>query len=177
MNLSKTLDSIKADLIKQGLDCVIQPFDDLPYTQLLIYTGLDQAKRTQLIEIKVPTNERIELLAATPANECVNIQLVAFFPFEVDDLALADVAQFLHFLNFQVEVPGFYLNYIDKTILYRYVLLAENGHFPKKILMSLIGIAMFFQDVFGQTFERLAKGKTTFIDLMEEIQEILAKGS
>lgn len=172
MDYNKILLSVHEELKKEGIDCAIHSLTDQPAT-LLIYAGLDKEKRTQLIEIKVLADSMGKSSKSKDANY-VGVQLNAFFPFNVEDDALVEVAQFLHFLNFQVEVPGFYLNYIDKTIVYRYVLLSESEHFPKKILLSLIGIAMFFQDVFGQTLENLATGKAIFVDLLEEIKEILA---
>lgn len=175
MDCDKILLSIKEDLTGQGVDCVFVPIDDLLHNKLLIYTGENKKKLTQLIEIKVQTSEVNQAIADGSGHDYASFQLDAFFPLVVDDLAMSEVAQFLHFLNFQVEVPGFYLNYIDKTIVYRYVLLSESDHVPKKILLSLVGIAMFFQDVFGQTLERLATGEVTFIQMMEEIQKILEK--
>jgi hypothetical protein len=175
MDNDKILQSIKEELTNEGLDCVVQNSEELPEASLIIYTGSDRDRRTQLIEIKVQTTQVDPSFSKNAVSNCVSFQLNAFFPFVVTDLAMSDVAQFLHFLNFQVEIPGFYLNYINNTILYRYVLLSENEHIPKKILISLVGIAMFFQDVFGTTLERLAKGEVTFVTLMQEIQEILAK--
>lgn len=175
MDNEQILQSIKEDLKKEGLDCLIQTFDPALPPKLLIYTGTDKENRTQLIEIKAHHAEINPTKG--PSNTFISLQLDAFFPFVIDDMALTDVAQFLHFLNLQVEVPGFYLNQLDNTVLYRYVLLSENGLVPKKILMSLIGISMFFQDVFGQTLARLGKGQVTFIDLMQEIQEVLEKAA
>lgn len=175
MDCEKILQTVKEELIQEGLDCVIQTDQDSPWTRLLIYSGEDQEKRTQLITITVQAKGGNPMLLKETGHDCVSFQLDACFPFTVDDYSMSDVAQFLHFLNFQIEIPGFCLNYIDNTIIYRYVLLTENQHIPKKILMSLIGISMLFQDFFGQTLERLAKGKVSFIDLMKEISTALSK--
>jgi hypothetical protein len=175
MDCEKILQTVKEELIQEGLDCVIHTDQDSPRTRLLIYSGEDQQKRAQLITITVQAKSGNPLLLKETGHDCVSFQLDACFPFTVDDYSMSDVAQFLHFLNFQIEIPGFCLNYIDNTILYRYVLLSENHHIPKKILMSLIGISMLFQDFFGQTLERLAKGKVSFIDLMKEISTALSK--
>lgn len=177
MNNNKILQSIKEDLEKEGLDCFIECFDSLLPKKLLIYTGEDTKKRTQLIEIKVYVTELQQKFSQDTPNAVLSVQIDAFFPFIVEDVAMPDVAQFLHFLNLQVEVPGFYLNYLDNKILYRHVLLSENDHVPKRIVMSLIGLSIFFQDVFGETLERLAGGQASFIDLMQEIQQVLAKAT
>lgn len=174
MDYNKILHTLKEELAAEGLDCVIQSIDDLQQASLLIYSGEDQLNRSRLIRIKVQTKEQ-DQFAKQPAEEFACFQFDASFPFVVEDLSMMEVAQFLHFLNLQVEIPGFYLNYLDNTILYRYVLLSEGEHIPKKTILALVGIAMFFQDVFGQTLERLGKGEVTFPDIMKEVKDTIAK--
>lgn len=175
MDYEKILQLVKEDLVREGLDCIVLFDKDILQTKLLIYSGEDTEKRTQQIEIKVQAKNGNPSQLKHAGQDCVSFQLDAFFPFTVDDFSMADVAQFLHFLNLQIEIPGFYLNYLENTIVYRYVLLAEDQHIPQRILLSLIGIAMMLQDMFGQTLERLAKGKTTFVELMQEIQAVMEK--
>lgn len=172
MDYKRILQAIKEDLTKEGLDCAIQEEHDMLQTRLLIYSGDDQKKRTQMITIKVQAKAGDLTQLKQAGHDCVSFQLETCFPFTVDDYSLSDVAQFLHFLNLQVEVPGFYLNYIDNTIIYRYVLLSENQHIPKKILISLVGMVMLFQDLFGQILERLASGKVSFVELLKEITAV-----
>lgn len=172
MDYDKALNLLKDELTKEGLNCIVQTSDDSLSKKLLIYCGEDYQKRMQLIELSVRSSE-----VKSPSNQThtfMSFQFDAVFPFVVEDLATLEMAQFLHFLNLQVEIPGFYLNHIDNTILYRYVLFSEN-EMPKTTLLSLVGLIMFFQDVFGQTLERLAKGEVTFIELMEEIETIISK--
>ncbi len=139
---------------------------------LLIETG---TKKTNIKILVAP----FELGKHAPSDifadkrEYVRVQLDATFPYSVALSSMADMAQVLHFLNLQVDLPGFYLNLADKEIIYRYVLLADMNYFPEKILLSIIGIAMLFQDVFAKTFKELAEGKATFLDVMEEIQNSL----
>lgn len=172
MDCHKILETIRDDFIHEGLDCMIQSGKDAG-TKLLVYSGTDLEKRTQIIEMRIQENKVSGLTPEQSSYEYFNFQFDVCFPFKVDDYSMSDVAQFLHFLNLQVEVPGFYLNYIDNTLLYRYVHLAEKEHIAKKIITSIIGMAMLFQDVFGQTLERLATGKVSFVDLMKEISTIL----
>lgn len=168
MDSREILESIKKDLECERIDCFIQQEGETVDARLLIYAGENQDKM-QLLGITARATEIGE-------NESLaSLQLEAFFPFVVKDNAVIDVSQFLHFLNLQLEVPGFYFNHLDHTIGYRYVLFAEPTHIPKKILLFLIGLSIFFQDVFSQTLERLAKGEVTFVDLMQEVHDVLAK--
>jgi len=175
MDYDKILLAVKEEIVKEGLDCMMQSLEDSQQKNLLIYTGEDPAHRMRLIQIKVQTKETNPLSKGPKREELACFQFDAFFPFTVEDLSLEEVAQFLHFLNLQVEIPGFYLNHLDNTILYRYVLLSEGERIPYKTILALVGMAMLFQDVFSQTLERLAMGKVSFCGLMEEVQETLLK--
>jgi hypothetical protein len=170
MKLKTILDSIRDDLIKEGLDCFLM--SDQAQDKLIIYAGIDKEERVQLLQISMQAR-KFPSKSKRTIKENIVLQFDSVFPFAVEDKALTEVAQFLHYLNFQIEIPGFYLNHLDNTIVYRYVLLSEGQHVPKKIIFSLIGIVMFFQDAFGQTLERLAKGNTTFVGVMEEIAAML----
>lgn len=170
MEYEKILHSLKEELTNQGLDCVVRSSTEFPQRTLLVYTGSDPANRVQLLEIKVQSK-----MQSKETEDYASIHIDAFFPFIVQDLAMQEVAQFLHFLNLQIEIPGFCLNYLDNKILYRYVLLSESQHIPQKIIVALVGIAMLFQDVFGQVLERLAKGEISFVGVMSEIEKVLSK--
>lgn len=168
MDSREILESIKKELSHEGVDCFLQQDDEGAETRLVVYNGTHQ-ERVQVLQ-----------LTARPAamggdNTCFSVQLDAVFPFAVRDAAIIDVSQFLHFLNLQLEVPGFYFDHLNHAILYRYVLFIEQGHIPRKIILSLIGNVIFFQDVFGSSLERLAKAEVTFVDLMQEIHDALAK--
>jgi hypothetical protein len=170
MEYEKILHSLKEELMKEGLDCVIRPPSEYPQRTLLVYTGSDAQNRVQLLEIKIQSR-----VQSKKTEDYTSVQIDTFFPFVVKDLSMQDVAQFLHFLNLQIEIPGFCLNYTDNKVLYRHVLLSESQHIPKKIIISLVGISMFFQDVFGQVLERMAKGEISFIGVLEEIEGVLSK--
>lgn len=105
----------------------------------------------------------------------VKIQLNARYPFRVEDGAIPEMAQFLHFLNLQVEVPGFYLDVLENSVFYRYVFLFDSNQIPWKIVLSIAGSAIFFQDVFGGILEQIAKGSKTFTQVLQDIQQTLAK--
>jgi hypothetical protein len=173
------LNAVKEALSNAEIDCaLLQPSDPILFPRLLIYAGNDTQRREHLIEVTsqpIEMAQSLSLSLSQQHHEYSRIQIDASYPFIVNDLATSEVAQFLHFLNLQIEVPGFYLNHLDNIILYRHVLLCDNNHLPIKIILSLIGIAMFFQDAFSPTLERISNGKITFAELLEEIQQVLAK--
>lgn len=174
------LENLQQWLIQADLDCSIQEVEK-PFSQpcLMIYGGNDSKNREQLIEITVqsiPLNPEVSS-DAEEGEQYSRLQMDAPFPFAVQDLAMSEVAQFLHFLNLQIELPGFYLSYVDKIIVYRYILFCSQKNFPKEIILSILGSILFFQDIFGPPLEKLAEGQVTFVALLEEISEHFTKAT
>lgn len=168
MDSRAILESIKKNLEKERIDCFIQQESEDLEARLFVYAGENQNK-VQLLSIAARTMELRE------GESLTSLQFEAFFPFTVTDRAVVDVSQFLHFLNQQLEVPGFCLNHFDHIIMYRYVLFIDPPHIPQKIVLSLVGLSIFFQDMFSQTLERLAEGKVSFVELMQEVHDLLQK--
>lgn len=179
MDNEKILASIKTILDGAGMDSAVVPPDDIIFhPRLVVFIGNDRENRERILEITAQSLEVDKLLTTDEkekAIEYVRIQVDTKFPFKVEDKAMADVAQFLHVFNLQIDVPGFYLNYYDNAIIYRYVLMAEREHIPIKILFSIIGTVLLFQDLLSSQLERLATGKVSFVYLLKEIHEALNK--
>jgi len=179
MNSEEVLKTIKTALDAADVDSVIQPADaTTPHPRLILYTGKDIKGRGQMLEMTADAVEMGQELSNDPEEKgrsYLRLQMDSVFPFSVKPSSLAETAQFLHFINLQIDVPGFYLDYFNNIILYRYVMMADADHIPLRMLFSMIGIIMLLQDLFEAPLERLANGEVTFIDLLQEIQKTLAK--
>lgn len=173
----KMSQGIQATLDKAGLDVLHQPMQgDSLVERLVVFGGRDRDDRAHVIEISISGSAAVEKKVGKEEldlDPALRVQIDSAFTFPMTDIAYADMAQFLHFINLQIELPGFYLDHLNEKVIYRYVLLFEGETIPKKTLLSLIGVVLFLQDVFGQTLERLASGKVTFVELMEELEKSL----
>jgi hypothetical protein len=173
----KMLQGIQATLEKAGLDVLHVPMQgDSLVEKLVVFGGKDRDDRAHLIEIGISGSAAAEKKVGKEEidlDPALRVQIDSAFTFSIADIAYADLAQFLHFINLQIELPGFYLDHLNEKVIYRYVLLFEGETIPKKTLLSLIGVVLFLQDVFGQTLERLASGQVTFLGLMEELEKSL----
>lgn len=177
MDSQEILASLKASLDTTGIDSLIHhPIDPAQPLRLLIFAGDAGDRQGGLIEFSLQTVEMGEGAKSKPGKRTyMRMQIDSKFPFKVVDTSLVEVAQFLNFLNLQLELPGFFLNYFENTIIYRYVLLADADHVPEKVILSVIGVIMFFQDFLGGTLGRLAAGQTTFIELLQDIETVLKR--
>lgn len=168
MQTVDALECLREFFRQEKLDCEIVEIEN---RRLLIYVGADERRRGVAMEVTAQQYDLRELFksASSPANAFMRIQFDLVYPFAVQDSAVVEVAQFLHFLNLQVELPGFYLNPLDNRILYRYVWLCNPAEIHSKLPLSIVGIAMFFHNAFGPILERLGGGKETYLSLLEEV--------
>ncbi|MEI8365607.1 MAG: hypothetical protein WCF65_04230 [Parachlamydiaceae bacterium] len=178
-----TLELIKTELEILGLNCLVEKSGEEGYpstapSRLLIFAGFDSKNRQRKITITEDAIETGSELSPNPEERnrrYVRMQLDAPFPFTVKDTAMADVAQFLHFLDLQIELPGFYLNHFENVVLYRSVHITNVEHVPLKIYVSILGVILFCLDTFGPSIERLASEEISFVDLLQELQKMLGE--
>lgn len=149
--------------------------DPYPIPRLVVFGDLDSIGRERHLEITVQPLILKEAVSEESAESSRwgHLQFDCPFPFTVQDTAMADVAQFLHVLNLQLEFPGFFLSYGDNCILYRYTLVYDLNHPPETVILSLSGFALFIHDAYGDVLEKLALGKATFLEMLQEIQDSL----
>lgn len=179
MPTQDTLEFLKDHFRQAELESeIVELDDDSKQRRLLVYLGTDQHERGVTMQV---TAQELALggelfTAATDKHAFVRLQFDVPYAFAVKDEALLDVAQFLHFLNLQIELPGFYLDQLDNRILYRYVWLCKRGKVYPQLATNIVGMAMFFQGAFESVLDRLASGQETYLSLLEELMRTLNKG-
>lgn len=168
----KSLKRIKHLLEEADVDfLLVTEGENFLYPHLLVYVGEDYRKRKRLIEI---TSQEHSLKEMTPSSY-IQVQFQLTFPFTMTNATAQEVGSLLLFLNQTIELPGFELHEIDNQASYRYVLLTTPEGLNQLVISSIIGIMMLYLDQFTETIERLAEGKNTFNDLLEETTKILAQ--
>ena len=172
-----SLELIKLELDNEGIDTLIQKNEETSQQeQLLIFLGADSENRNLIATLMIePLDLETDLSIGKKevGRRFIKMKIDAIFPFKVKDLALIEVAQYLHFLNGQIEIPGFYLNYLDNSLLYRFVQMVDRESISLKVILCVLGNIMLFQETMGPSLERLANGEISCIDLMDEIQKMM----
>lgn len=165
------LNAIKSLLENEEYGCTLSPASQqIPVDRLLVFLGLDDKKRERLLEIvaspPLPTQE-----FALPSNAVlpIRIQFGVKLPFKVQDLSLNQASSLLLFLNQMLDMPGFELNELEGTILYRYVWIIHPTAIDGPLLMSILGAIMVNLGLFSDSIESVASGKMSFNDLLEEV--------
>lgn len=176
MKILSILKDCQKILMDAQLDCALIEREDSETAHLLIYAGETPNAKEQVLEISAQALEMGEALSSDGQEgkvTCIRVQLDGHYPYTVVDHAMSEMAQFLHFLNLQVELPGFILDILDNRVVYRHVFLFDSEIIPWKIVLSVAGMIMFFQDAFGTTIEQVAGGKKSFQQVLEDLLRIL----
>lgn len=171
------LKQIKALLDQEKYESsIIKGGKDLPfYDRLLVFIGIDSKKRERILEISSQEQILHPEQKSSPKGY-FRIQFQYFFLFAVEDTAMNQVANLLLFLNQQIDFPGLELNEVENKISYRYVWLTKGNGIDHVLILSIVGIIRLLLDLFTDTLERVAEGKTTFNELLEEIVQ-MAQGT
>lgn len=139
--------------------------------RILVYIGEDYLKRQRPMEITA----QAQYMKESTQSAYWRIQFKVPFPFGMSDATAQQVGSLLLFLNQMIELPGFELHEVDNLASFRYVLLTAPNSLDTILLFSVIGNIMMLLDVFTETIERVAEGKSTFNDLLEEASKLLLR--
>ncbi len=166
------LEKIQALIEEEELDCVFLEADEVvAYPRLLVYMGEDYRHRERALEISAQE----QYMPDKSHSGYLRVQFRLVFPFPVHNMAAQDVGSLMLFINQMIDLPGFELHEVEDKASYRYVLMTAPHGLNSTLIASIMGVIMVFLDLFTETIERLAEGKSTFNDLLEEASKILSK--
>ncbi len=165
------LNQIQALLEKEEYECsFVTASENIPFDRLLVFIGIDDKERERILEI-VESQPQVspEYVLPEGANIPYRLHFRIQLPFEIQDIALNQVASLLLFLNQYIDLPGFELNEIEGKVLYRYVWIMQSATLDILPLMVILGAIMLNLGLFANTIETLADGQMTFNDLLAQI--------
>lgn len=152
--------------------------EKIPFERLIVVLGLDTNKRELKLEITehampvLPETDDSSPLSTFPSR----LQFRLILPFKVKNSSLSDISSMLHFLNQSIDLPGFELDELEGRVIYRYVWLTSPSQLDKISIMTLFSAVTLNLMLFADTIESIAKGSSTFNDLLSEIVSKFAKG-
>lgn len=95
------------------------------------------------------------------------LQLLAFMPFSLDLSTLNDLSRCLHFLNKELDIPGFGLDESSKTCFYRVVLPFTDNKIEKEILRTYLKASSTILQSFSPLLFAITSGGMTFDQLLK----------
>ncbi|BBI17717.1 hypothetical protein [Neochlamydia sp. S13] len=172
MTEEKFLKQFQQALMDEKFDCsYIEATDQTFYPRLLLFLGVDDKEREKILEVTAIKQELMQGLDSSD-NPFYRIQFHAVFPFNIHPQASTQVSSLICYLNRLIELPGFEMDEINLTLNYRYILLYGERDFNKNLYFSIVGLIMLTLELFNSTLERVARGETTFNQILEEIIKI-----
>lgn len=163
-----TIETLQQMLNEAKFECTLEPSKRYPEGRLLVFLAGDHKQRERSLEV---TTQKQVLGSRKEDIPFRRVQFETALPFNFSVSASQDVAAFLHFLNRQLELPGFEMDEGNRLILYRYVLLSSEDQLHTDLLKGIIGSITLLLDLFGEAIEKTAVGETTFNEILEKILE------
>lgn len=148
------LSEIQQHLAKSGIHCQWQENTD----QLVIAFKIEESSQEIPLFVRIFEGDKL-------------LQIVAFLPCDLRKEAVSDIARLLHFLNVQVDMPGFCIDERSKTIFYRYMLPVKDKQLDSTVLQNLIGSAEMACKTFLPLIGTVAAGFVTFEEFMKKTEQ------
>lgn len=102
------------------------------------------------------------------------LQMVLFLPMKIKD-NLGDIARYLHFLNKEIDLPGFGMDEKMGVVFYRATLLADDGECSSKHCEGLLVSVPRLASLFLPPIALLAKGSVTYDVVTKRTRELMTK--
>jgi hypothetical protein len=153
------LNEIKSILDKEGIYSRVVLFSDgSDLSHIEIPLDEDSLEREQSLIIHYQS----QIIDPKAESLFCRIQFSVELPFTYHNLAIADTARLILFLNRFSDLPGFEMDEIDQKIIYRHVYLGREEKVDSMYLTSMIGLIMMFIDINSTNIENVASGDKSF---------------
>lgn len=103
-------------------------------------------------------------------NEGDILQLVAYFPFQLNNSQFASIARFLHLLNRDIDIPGFGMDEEQGLIFYRVVIPCLNKDIDETLLRVYIDTIQLATDGFAHAIGLMNSGQLDLERLKKEVK-------
>lgn len=99
------------------------------------------------------------------------LQILVFFPCNTTPTSVAEVARLLHFLNKEIDMPGFGMDESVHVVFYRSMVTARGGQLDTKIFDAFFGASQMVCQTFTPLVAAVATGAVTYADVVKQAKE------
>lgn len=100
------------------------------------------------------------------------LQILAFLPLKPKAEAFNDAARLLHFLNTQIDIPGFGLDESTPVIFYRCMVPVRDNKIDEKIFDAYFNTVQNAVQAFAGVIAAVGLGAATFEEVLSKSQEL-----
>ena len=160
------LEEIQAILTKEGIYSRItipKDLTEIPYIEIDL--DEDHLGRDQVLKIQSQT----QILDPDQKTKFTKIEFSVEYPFTYVPIKSSDLARFIAFINRFSDLPGFELDEVDQTILFRHVYIGIENNVNALFFTSIIGLILMIMDLNAKNIELIASGERSFDSMITEI--------
>ncbi|MCB1111702.1 MAG: hypothetical protein H7A37_06015 [Chlamydiales bacterium] len=175
MNDRERLDIINTIFKDQGYSCsIIEESDTIPFPHLQLNLGPDGNGSNRIMHIIIEEQilDQSFREVEEPGNPILRLVFDTELPFKVDPTTAREVGTLLHFINREIDLPGFELAEVEDKVYFRHVQLTREAGVDVTVIYSIVGLTLFYLNWFSSVIESLAKGETTFNEVLENVLKI-----
>lgn len=99
------------------------------------------------------------------------LQIIGFFPLKLKAKTIPDIARVLHFINKEVDIPGFGIDEDSDVIFYRVMLPSVNKELNEELVEAYITSLKMLVDTFFPMIMAVNESFATFKDVMRKVNE------
>ncbi len=98
------------------------------------------------------------------------LQLLTFLPTTFKPTQASEIARLLHYLNKELDLPGFCIDEISSLIFYRFMIPAAKQMIEIEVLDSLLNSLQSICQSFMPVITTVASGMTSFEEVLKKIK-------
>ena len=99
------------------------------------------------------------------------LQLIAFFPYQLESKVLSDIARLLHLLNKELDIPGFGMDEFGGVAFFRCMMNTPGKKLDENMLDLYLDSIRLACKSFGPTIAAVTSGATSVDDIIEKAQD------
>ena len=104
------------------------------------------------------------------------LQILTFIPCSIKPECIADVGRFLHMVNKELDVPGFCLDELSKTVFYRLIIPTVKKELNSDTFEALLNTSQVVCRTFSPPIEAIGNGLMSLDEVLKKAQEAGVKG-
>lgn len=96
------------------------------------------------------------------------LQILMFIPSHLDKNHANDVARLMHYVNKEMDLPGFGYDELNQMMYYRLLLPTQKKKIDVELLLAFVNAAKLACETFAPMIQSVNLGKTRFKDILEK---------
>lgn len=96
------------------------------------------------------------------------IQILHFIPAHLDKNHASDVARLMHYLNKEMDLPGFGYDENNQMMFFRLLLPTHNKKVDSQLLLAFVNAARIANETFAPMIQNVNMGKTRFKEILQK---------